>query len=172
MAETFELVGRVVGLEQKRYRDGRGPIPGFWTVKLQTEAGERSCSFNSDVRKNPRDPNREEDATNLVEATHEVAAVLEEPGENSDGSVADGDELRESGVIRESLSQRTRTLAHKSLRQGFWRRFPPSAARPAFRPARLQPCQLTPTPSQARVHTRSDRHADSSHCRKAKCSGG
>ena len=56
MAEPFEMVGKVVGLEQKKYRDGRGPIPGFWAVKLQTDAGERICSFNSKVRKNPRDP--------------------------------------------------------------------------------------------------------------------
>lgn len=59
MAETFELEGKVVGLEQKRYRDGRGPIPGFWTVKLQTDSGERSCSFNSDRRKRLRDPQSE-----------------------------------------------------------------------------------------------------------------
>jgi hypothetical protein len=192
MAETFELVGKVVGLEQKKYRDGRGPIPGFWTVKLQTEAGERSCSFNSDVRKNPRNPNSDrephpdfpliqraqasgesirirghitykgegenrwefkngttaeplssaassevqtpgsseatsshldeakwavenilahsdfegtlddqemarvrEGARDLIETTHEVAAELEKPGEDSDGTVADRDELQE-----------------------------------------------------------------------------
>jgi hypothetical protein len=56
MAETFELTGTVVALEQKKYRDGRGPIPGFWNVKLHTEQGERSCSFNSERRTNPRDP--------------------------------------------------------------------------------------------------------------------
>jgi hypothetical protein len=55
MAETFEIAGTVVALEQKKYRDGRGPIPGFWNVKLQTEQGERSCSFNSERRTNPRD---------------------------------------------------------------------------------------------------------------------
>ena len=27
MAEPVEMVGKVVGLEQKKYRDGRGPIP-------------------------------------------------------------------------------------------------------------------------------------------------
>jgi hypothetical protein len=57
MPENFEITGTVDGLEQKRYRDGGGLIPGFWTVKLQTPEGERSSSFNSVRRKNPRDPN-------------------------------------------------------------------------------------------------------------------
>jgi hypothetical protein len=59
MAETFELEGTVISLEQKRYRSGGGLIPGFWSVKLQTPQGERSCSFNSTRRKDPRDPNSE-----------------------------------------------------------------------------------------------------------------
>jgi hypothetical protein len=59
MAETFELEGTVISLEQKRYRSGGGLIPGFWSVKLQTSEGERSCSFNSARRKDPRDPNSE-----------------------------------------------------------------------------------------------------------------
>jgi hypothetical protein len=57
MPENFEITGTVDGLEQKRYRDGGGLIPGFWTVKLQTPEGQRSSSFNSVRRKNPRDPN-------------------------------------------------------------------------------------------------------------------
>jgi hypothetical protein len=36
MPEDFEITGTVDGLEQKRYRDGGGLIPDFWTVKLQT----------------------------------------------------------------------------------------------------------------------------------------
>jgi hypothetical protein len=59
MAETFELEGTVISLEQKRYRSGGGLIPGFWSVKLQTAQGERSCSFNSTRRKDPGDPSSE-----------------------------------------------------------------------------------------------------------------
>jgi hypothetical protein len=59
MAETFELEGTVISLEQKRYRSGGGLIPGFWSVKLQTAQGERSCSFNSTRRKDPHDPSSE-----------------------------------------------------------------------------------------------------------------
>jgi hypothetical protein len=59
MAETFELEGTVISLEQKRYRSGGGLIPGFWSVKLHTDEGERSCSFNSTRRKDPRDPSSE-----------------------------------------------------------------------------------------------------------------
>jgi hypothetical protein len=57
MPERFEITGRVTALEQKRYREGGGLIPGFWSVKLQTPEGERTCSFNSDRRKSPSDPN-------------------------------------------------------------------------------------------------------------------
>jgi hypothetical protein len=59
MAETFELEGTVISLEQKRYRSGGGLIPGFWAVKLQTAQGERSCSFNSTRRKEPSESSSE-----------------------------------------------------------------------------------------------------------------
>jgi hypothetical protein len=45
MRERFELRGTVTALEQKRSRDGGALIPGFWSVKLHTSEGERSCSF-------------------------------------------------------------------------------------------------------------------------------
>lgn len=57
MPEEFEITGTVSAVEQKRYRDGGGLIPGFWSVKLQTAEGERSCSFNSERRKDPQDRN-------------------------------------------------------------------------------------------------------------------
>ena len=59
MADTFELEGTIISLEQKRYRSGGGLIPGFWSIKLQTAQGDRSCSFNSTRRKDPRDPSSE-----------------------------------------------------------------------------------------------------------------
>jgi hypothetical protein len=57
MPEEFEMTGTVSAVEQKRYREGGGLIPGFWNVKLQTTEGERSVSFNSERRTNPRDRN-------------------------------------------------------------------------------------------------------------------
>lgn len=57
MPEEFEETGTISAVEQKRYRDGGGLIPGFWSVKLQTPSGERSVSFNSERRKDPRDRN-------------------------------------------------------------------------------------------------------------------
>lgn len=53
--ESFELVGTVTTLEQKKKQDGT-LIPGFWTVKLQTAQGERTCSFNSVRRIVAKDP--------------------------------------------------------------------------------------------------------------------
>jgi hypothetical protein len=57
MPDEFEETGTISAVEQKRYRDGGGLIPGFWSVKLQTPSGERSVSFNSERRKDPRDRN-------------------------------------------------------------------------------------------------------------------
>jgi hypothetical protein len=57
MPEEFEMTGTVSAVEQKRYREGGGLIPGFWNVKLQTSEGERSVSFNSERRINPGERN-------------------------------------------------------------------------------------------------------------------
>ena len=55
MAERFELVGLIDALEQRRYKSGE-PIEGLWGVKLRTDDGIRSCSFNSTVPKDWDNP--------------------------------------------------------------------------------------------------------------------
>ena len=58
MAERFELVGLIDALEQRRYKSGE-PIEGLWGVKLRTDDGIRSCSFNSTVPKDWGNPSGE-----------------------------------------------------------------------------------------------------------------
>jgi hypothetical protein len=58
MRQRFELVGKVIGLEQKRFRTEE-PIPDLWQVKLLTDEGERSVSFKSSVPKSGDDPQGE-----------------------------------------------------------------------------------------------------------------
>ena len=48
MADRFEVVGTVEGLEQRQYRSG-DPIPGLWAVRLRTTNGSRTVSFNSTI---------------------------------------------------------------------------------------------------------------------------
>lgn len=56
---TFELVGPVIGLEIRK-KDG-APIPGFWSLKIDTQEGERTCSFNSTRAKDKRNPKGEQE---------------------------------------------------------------------------------------------------------------
>jgi hypothetical protein len=58
VAERFELIGLIDALEQRRYKSGE-PIEGLWGVKLRTDGGIRSCSFNSTVPKDWGNPSGE-----------------------------------------------------------------------------------------------------------------
>jgi hypothetical protein len=102
MPDSFEITGTVVGLEQKRYREGGGLIPGFWNVTLQTDEGARSCSFNSDRRGNPRDPDSEREP-------HPDFTLLQRAQATGEAIRITGDVVRKGG--RSFKNGRTAELA-------------------------------------------------------------